>query len=390
MACSVDCMASNPDVRPFHIDIPQAELDDLHRRLDQTRWPDPIPGTESEWSHGIAPDYLRKLADYWAEGFDWRTCEAELNKFDQFTTEIDGQRIHFLHLRSAEPDATPLLLVPAYPSSFVEFLEMIAPLIDPRAHGADPKDAFHVVIPSLPGFVFSSPTSSTGWGPERTAKAFGELMSRLGYERFGTQAGDIAAGVTGQMGALFPDRVIGNLLNTDRIVLGMAGEQYPVPEGLTEEDLNEIEAARQSWSQQRGYQILITTQPNALAMGLTDSPILQLAWIAEKYRLWIGERSQISQDKILTVASLYWFTRTGGSSTDFYWELSHSSGWSTAANKVAQGTAAFNSTPLLRKVADPGGGAFFRSHTEGGHFPAFEVPDLLVEDLRTFFRSVRD
>ncbi|WP_331722994.1 epoxide hydrolase N-terminal domain-containing protein [Nocardia sp. NBC_00511] len=379
----------NADIAPFRIQVPQVDLDDLRERLTRTRSPYPISGTGSDRDHGIAPDYLRELAEYWARRFDWRAHEATLNTYPQFLTEIDGQNIHFLHLRSPEPDATPLLLNHSFPTSFTEFLETAGPLTDPRGHGGNPADAFHVVIPSLPGFVFSTPLSARGWNLGRTALAFGELMTRLGYERFGVAGGDIGAGVGGQLVSLLPERVIGALTVSDRLQVGMAGEDFPVPDGLTAEEHKQLEAAQYSWSQGKGYRVLQNTQPNALAAGLADSPILQLAWIAEKLQEWANPESPISRDDILTTASLYWFTRTGPGAADFYWEMSHTrTGWASSS-PVPQGSSLFYSDPLVRKILGPGrGAAFFADHAEGGHFPALEVPALFVEDLRTFYREL--
>ncbi|MFD8878079.1 epoxide hydrolase family protein, partial [Streptomyces sp. NPDC059513] len=336
------------DIRPFRIEIPQADLDDLHGRLARTRSPYPVPGADADWDHGIPPAYLHELADYWANGFDWRAHEARLNTYPQFLTEIDGQTIHFLHLRSPEPDATPLLLNHSYPTSFVEFLEASGPLTDPRAHGGDPADAFHVVIPSLPGFAFSSPLSGRGWNLERTALAFGELMTRLGYERFGVEGGDLGAGVTGRVATLMPERVIGAHTHGDRLQLGMAGEDLPVPDGLDEEERAGLEAAQRSWSQMKGYKVLHSTAPNALAVGLTDSPALQLAWIAEKFVQWANPATPISRENVLITASLYWFTRTGPAAGDFYWELAHADnpGWGDTS-AVPMASSLFYSDPLV-------------------------------------------
>ncbi|WP_280395656.1 epoxide hydrolase family protein [Nocardia brasiliensis] len=381
----------NADIIPFRIQIPQVELDDLRARLARTRSPYPVPGADTQGDRGIPPRYLHELATHWAEEFDWRAHEAQLNTYAQFRTEIDGQTIHFLHLRSPEPNAAPLLLNHSYPTSFVEFLAAAGPLTDPRAYGGDPADAFHLVIPSLPGFVFSSPLSARGWHLERTALAFGELMTRLGYERFGVEGGDLGVGVTGRLAALLPDRVIGALTHGDRLQLGMAGEDFPVPDGLSPGDRTELEAAQRSWAQGKGYRVLQSTQPNALAAGLADSPILQLAWIAEKLAAWANPATPISRENVLITASLYWFTRTGPAAADFYWEMAHAenTGWG-APSDVPHGVSVFYSDPLVRKVLDPGDSvAFFRAHSEGGHFPAFEVPDLFVGDVRDFFRQLR-
>ncbi|MEV6276968.1 epoxide hydrolase family protein [Nocardia sp. NPDC051832] len=381
----------NADIIPFRIDIPQGELDDLRDRLARTRSPYPVPGTGADWDRGISPDYLRELATYWADGFDWRAHEAELNRYPQFITEIDGQRIHFLHLRSPEPGATPLLLNHSYPTSFVEFLAASGPLTDPRAHGGDPADAFHLVIPSLPGFVFSSPLSARGWNMERTALAFGELMTRLGYERFGVEGGDLGAGVTGRVATLLPERAIGAHTHGDRLQVGMVGEDLPVPAGLDADELEQLEQAQYRWSQMKGYKFLHSTEPNALSAGLADSPILQLAWIAEKFVEWANPATPISRDNVLITASLYWFTRTGPAAADFYWEIAHAGnpGWGDTS-VVPQGQSLFYSDPFVRRLLGAGDNvAFFREHSEGGHFPAFEVPDLFADDIRTFFRQLR-
>src|ERR687897_2691531 len=206
-------MENSSEIRPFTIDIPQADLDDLRERLARTRWAADLP--DVGWSRGVPVSYLKGLAEYWRDGYDWRVHERKLNSYPQFTTEIDGQNIHFLHVRSPEPDALPLILTHGWPGSIVEFLNVIAPLRDPRAHGGDPADAFHLVVPSLPGFGFSSPLMDTGWETSRTARAWVELMHRLGYERYVAQGGDIGAGVTGTLGALDPEGVIATHVNTD-------------------------------------------------------------------------------------------------------------------------------------------------------------------------------
>ncbi|MFI7670474.1 epoxide hydrolase family protein [Nocardia sp. NPDC049526] len=387
-------MTNTATIRPFRIDIPQAELDELRARLASARLPHSVPGTESDWGRGIAPDHLRELAEYWRDGFDWRAQEAKLNAYDQFTTEIDGQAMHFFHVRSPEPDAVPLLITHGYPSSVVEFLELIGPLTDPRAHGGDPADAFHVVIPSLPGFGFSTPLASTGWELARTTEAFAELMARLGYEKFVAQGGDIGAGVTGRLAATHPERVVATHVNSDQGSLGLVGEQLPMPDGLTEDELAAIQAAQARWNQQKGYLVLQSTQPNAIAAALTDSPIAQLAWIAEKFQVWTDPTratgEAVDRDLLLTNVSIYWFTRSGASAAQFLWETAHSGMDWVASSGVPQGWAVFNTDPLMRRVMNPDGYIeHFSEYAEGGHFAALEQPQLLVDDIRTFVRAYR-
>lgn len=211
-------------IRPFVLDIPQSDFDDLHARLDLTRWPDELPGVD--WEYGVPRDYLKELVRYWRHTYDWRAAEARLNEWPQFTTTIDGTNVHFAHIRSPEPDATPLIITHGWPGSIVEFLDVVGPLTDPRAHGGDPADAFHVVLPSIPGFGLSGPTRDTGWELRRVGAAFAELMDRLGHRRFGAQGGDWGAGISRELGRAFPDRVIGVHLN---LLPGAHASTEPTP-----------------------------------------------------------------------------------------------------------------------------------------------------------------
>ena len=235
---------TDTEIRPFRIDIPQTDLDDLHDRLARTRWPDELPGVG--WDRGVPLDYLKELAEHWRTSYDWREWEARLNELPQFTTEIDGQNIHFLHVRSPEPDALPLIMTHGWPGSIAEFMKIIGPLTDPRAHGGDPADAFHVVAPSLPGFGFSMPVREPGWEMGRTTDAFAELMRRLGYDRYGAQGGDIGAGVTGRLAGIDPDHVIGYHVNSDQGSAATVGEFLPMPEDLTEAEKARLEEIRQA------------------------------------------------------------------------------------------------------------------------------------------------
>ena len=386
-------MNTSESIRAFRIEIPQADLDDLRARLANTRWPDPAPGGSADFSRGVPLDYLKELAAYWGGDFDWRAQEARLNEYPQYLTEIDGQTIHFLHVRSPEPDATPLIMSHGYPGSVVEFLEMIGPLTDPVAHGGSAADAFHVVIPSIPGFGFSTPVADAGWEVARTTSAFAELMSRLGYDRYAAHGGDVGAGITGRLAATYPDAVIGTLVNSDRGSLGLAGEQFPIPDHLNDDERAVIDAERESWKAERGYLDIQSHRPETIAAAITDSPVGQLAWIAEKFATWTNPAAAtpdeaVDRDQLLTNISLYWFTRGGASAARFLWEAAHSGLNWVAPSAVPAGWSIFNTTPVLRRMMDPDEKMpFWAEHPEAGHFAAMEAPALLVEDLRAFTAS---
>ena len=238
-------------IQPFTIAIPEAAVSDLHERIAHTRWPNQLPGIG--WSRGIPLDYLKELASYWSTGYEWRKHEARLNEFPQFTTEIDGQNIHFLHVRSPEPDALPLVITHGYPSSIAEFIHLIGPLTDPRAYGGDGADAFHVVAPSLPGFGFSMPVRETGWEAKRTARAWAELMSRLGYERYGAQGGDIGAGVASWLGSIDQEHVVGIHITSDETAVALSGFLPADVGGLSETEQARLSRLRQYEDDGKGY-----------------------------------------------------------------------------------------------------------------------------------------
>ena len=385
---------NSTSVSPFRIEIPQADLDDLHRRLEQTRWPDDVPGDEPDWSRGAPTSYIRGLAEHWRTGFDWRAAEEQLNHFPHVVTTIDGQRIHALHARSPEPDALPLVLLHGYPGSFAEFAPLIGPLTDPRAHGGDPGDAFHVVVPSLPGFGFSTPLSSAGWELGRSTDAIAELMSRLGYHRYAAQGGDVGAGVAGRLGALHPDRLLGVHVNSDRGALGLVGEQFPAPDDLNDDERAQLDAAHAAWTTERGYLDLQTHRPETVSVALTDSPAGQLAWIAEKFQTWTNPKKapedSVDRDQLLTLVSIYWFTRSGASAARFLYEAAHSQLDWLSPGGVPSGWAVFNTHPLVRRVMDPTHQILhWNEFAEGGHFPAMEEPELFLGEVRAFFRELR-
>jgi epoxide hydrolase len=386
-------VADAAEIRPFQVAIPQADLDDLRERLARTRWPDELPGIG--WSRGVPLGYLKELAAYWADGYDWRAQEARLNQFPQHTTTIDGQTIHFLHVRSPEPDALPLLVTHGYPSSVAEFLEIIGPLSDPRAHGGDPADAFHVVAPSLPGFGFSVPLQQAGWESGRTARAWVELMGRLGYTRYGAHGGDIGAGVSGDLSGLDPERVVGSHVNTDPTGLALLDLLPAELDGLSEAEAASHQRLRQYGEDGKGYLQIQGTRPQTLAYGLTDSPAGQLAWIVEKFKEWTDPANQlrdmaVDRDQLLTNVSVYWFTRSGASAAQFIYEAAHAVREWGAPSPAPTGFAVFGEGSLMRRALDPEHKVEHWSEFDrGGHFPAMEVPDLLVGDVRAFFRRLR-
>jgi pimeloyl-ACP methyl ester carboxylesterase len=379
-------------IQPFTVVIPQASLDDLHERLARTRWPDEQPGVG--WSRGVPLSYLKGLAEYWRTGYDWRKQEAQLNAFPQFTTEIDGQHLHFLHVRSPEPDALPLIITHGYPGSIVEFLHIIGPLTNPRAHGGDPADAFHVVAPSLPGFGFSMPVHEPGWVLSRIARAWDELMHRLGYERYGAQGGDIGSGVSGVLSTF--DHVVGAHINTDPLALALIGVPLPkdIPE-LSEAEQASLERMRQYMVEGKGYLQIQGTRPQTLAYGLNDSPVAQLAWIVEKFQEWTDPAAAlpedaVNRDQLLTNVSVYWFTGTGASAAHFIYDASHANDW-VPSSLAKQGWAVFGGAgTIIRRLMDPEHQmAHWSQFDRGGHFAAMEVPDLLVGDVRAYFRRFR-
>jgi epoxide hydrolase len=387
---------TDPAIHPFRVEIPQADLDDLHDRLARTRWPDELPGVG--WSRGVPLGYLQELAGYWRDGYDWRGQEARLNQLPQFTTEIDGQRIHFLHVRSPEADALPLIVTHGYPGSVVEFLDLVGPLTDPRAHGGDPADAFHLVVPSLPGYGFSTPVREPGWAMGRTSRAWVELMARLGYDRYGGQGGDIGAGVTGMLANLDPGHVVGVHLNSDP--LAVAAVALPPGDEADKAAVTDAHRASLEWMRRfqadgLGYLELQRTRPQTVAYALTDSPVGQLAWIVEKFKEWTDPAADlpedaVDRDQLLTNVSVYWFTGTGASAAQFLYETAHAQDWPGPAD-VPQGWAVFAANDdLVRRLVDPDGRIEHWSEFDrGGHFAAMEAPDLLVEDVRAFFRKLR-
>jgi epoxide hydrolase len=404
MGSSVHYMTNQSEIHPFRIRIPQADLEDLRSRLANTRWP-ARPRTD-DWSRGVPVDYLKELADYWATGFDWRAQEAALNEIPQFTTEIGGQTIHFFHVRSQEPDALPLILTHGWPSSPVEFARLIGPLTDPRAHGGDPADAFHVVVPSLPGYGFSNPIGEAGFNLFGVAQSWAKLMSRLGYERYAAQGTDVGSGVAGMLPMVDPRRVVGVHLSGT----GASTPFGPALElgGLSPADRARAEKFNKFLEEGLGYLTLQSTRPQTLAYSLNDSPVGQLAWIVEKFYEWTDPAAKlpeeaVDRDQLLTNISIYWFTGSGASAAHAVYEGMRA--WRAFAaqqepDAVKQGqdeqagpptgVAVFAADTTIRSLMDPLGQIeHWSEYDRGGHFAAMEVPDLLADDIRTFCRPLR-
>jgi epoxide hydrolase len=385
-------MPVTASLRPFRIDVPQADLDDLGNRLARTRWPDQL--ADVGWDYGVPPDYLKELADYWRTSYDWRAQEAKLNAYPQFTTTIAGQNVHFLHVRSPEPNALPLLMTHGWPGSVAEFLNVIDALANPRAHGADPAEAFHLVIPSLPGFGFSGPTQEKGWNVGRVAIAWAELMERLGYERYGAQGGDWGALVSPELGYVDSNHVVGIHLNAATVGFIPWGEVDPAElESFTETEKTRLKRLQVFLSEGNGYFQIQATRPQTLAYSLSDSPAGQLAWIVDKFHDWTHGpiEDAVDRDQLLTNVMLYWITRTGGSAARMYYENMHTApNWGRPASKTPVGIAAFAEDIAIRRYGDQGNNIVHWSDFDrGGHFAAMEAPDLLIDDVRAFFRRLR-
>lgn len=374
-------------ITPFTLAVPQAELDDLRDRLARTRWPE--RETVDDGRQGVPLDAARALVDYWRDGYDWRRCEAQLNAVGQYRTTIDGLGIHFLHARSPEPDALPLIVTHGWPGSVIEFLKVIGPLTDPVAHGGRAEDAFHVVCPSLPGYGFSD-RPAEGWPVARIARAWIALMKRLGYDRFGAQGGDWGSAVTTAIGASGDPALVGIHLNmvTTR----------PTPEdmaSLTEAEKAALGDMKRYAEDMNGYSQQQATRPQTLGYALVDSPAGQAMWIYEKFREWTDcdgdPESVLTRDEMLDDIMLYWLPGTAASSARLYWEsfrtfardqVTVPTGCSIFPHELFRASRrwAERQYPNIVHWGEP---------AKGGHFAAFEQPALFVEEVRATFRGLR-
>lgn len=379
-------------VEPFRVTVPQAALDDLKRRLVQTRWPDAQP--VGDWSQGVPLLKARALVEYWRDRYDWRPFETKLNSFPQFRTLIDGLGIHFIHLKSKHTDALPILLSHGWPGSVIEFLDIIGPLTDPTTHDGRAEDAFHVVVPSLPGFGCSDKPTDVGWGMHRTAKAWRTLMQRLGYGKWVAQGGDWGSGVTHVMALMRPEGLLAAHVNLPLV--------FPqvIPDDPTPEEKRAFERDAEYKTEQSGYYKLQSSKPQTLAYALADSPSGQAAWIYERFHSWTDNQGQpedaLSIDQMLDDITLYWLTGTAGSSARFYWESQRNKpGGGSNAGLIELPMAAtifpreFHCAPRAwaEKVWP---NLFYWSEVDrGGHFAAWEQPALFTDELRKAFRSIR-
>jgi pimeloyl-ACP methyl ester carboxylesterase len=373
---------SSEEIKPFLVQIPQADLDDLEERLGRIRWPDELPGVS--WQYGVPLDHIQELVEYWRNSFDWRAQEARLNSFPQFVTNIDGQRVHFLHVRSPEKDALPLIATHGWPMSVFEYVDLIGPLTNPREHGGDPTDAFHLVIPSVPGVGFSGPTKEPGWDTRRIARAWVKLMARLGYDRYGAHGNDLGSQVSPEVGRLDPDHVVG--VHVTQLFAFPSGDASEFA-NLSEEDQAALRFL-QDFSSGGGlaYNAYQSAQPQTLAYALQDSPAGWLAWVTQLFR------DVIDKDHILAHAATYWLTNTIGSSIRRYYEEARSTdkpdGPTTKPTAVAIFAADFQT---IRRFADRDHKNItqWTRYDRGSHFSPHDAPDLLLKDIRRFFRTVR-
>jgi pimeloyl-ACP methyl ester carboxylesterase len=371
---------SDAQIRPFRIEVPQADLDDLRERLARTRWPDELPGVGLDY--GVPLDYIRELAERWRTSYDWRSWESRLNQYPQFTTSIDGQSIHFLQVRSPNEDALPLILTHGWPGSIVEFLDVIGPLSDPAAHGGHPADAFHLVVPSLPGYGFSGPTHEPGWNNHRIAGAWAELMARLGYARYGAVGNDAGSLISPELGRIDPEHVVG--VHVTQLFSFPSGDPAELAD-LTSEEQRELGTLHWFYENKMSFNTLLSQQPQTLAFALLDSPVGLLAWNAQL----LGE--DLDADFALTNVMLYWLTGTAASAGRLYYENAHAAPPSEPTT-IPIGLAAFGGDfSGIRRFAerDHKNIVHWSVFDHGGHFAAHKVPDLLIGDVREFFRRFR-
>jgi pimeloyl-ACP methyl ester carboxylesterase len=396
-------LAGDASIREFRIDIPDSALDDLRRRIGATRWPD--RETVSDTSQGMQLARLQALCGYWTGSYDWRKIEKRLNALPQFTTEIDGLDVHFIHVRSRNPDALPIIITHGWPGSILEMIKTIGPLTDPTAHGGRAEDAFHLVIPSIPGYGFSTKPREPGWGPDRVARAWDVLMKRLGYTRYVSQGGDHGSVISDALARQKPAGLMGIHVNMPptipaEYVKGInAGD--PPPAGLPEPERVAFETLSKFFARNAAYGAMMVTRPQTIGYGLCDSPATLAAFMYEKIAEWTdsgGEPERVlTKDEILDAISLYWLTNTGASASRFYWE-NNNNNFSAAAQKTAEITVPVAVTVFPAEIyrapktwtqrAYPTL-HYFNEVEKGGHFAAWEQPELFAAEMRAAFKTLR-
>jgi pimeloyl-ACP methyl ester carboxylesterase len=395
---STQTTMTHPDVRPFRVSVPEEDLVELRRRIATTRWPD--PETVGDRSQGVQLAKLQELVRYWTDGYDWRKAEAKLNALPQFVTKIDGLDIHFLHVRSQHPDALPLVMTHGWPGSVFELLKTIDPLTNPTAHGGSAEDAFHLVLPSMPGYGFSERPQGTGWGPARMARAWDQLMRRLGYQQYVSQGGDWGAVVSDVLAAQAPTGLLGIHVNMPATVPPEIAEALlqggPPPAGLSEDEKIAYQGMDALYKQGSGYALMMVTRPQTLGYSLADSPVGLAAWFYDKFADWTDsggepERS-LSRDEMLDDITLYWLTKTATSGARLYWEnnannfnavdVSLPAAITVFPGEIYQAPRSWAERAYHNLI-------YFNKVDRGGHFAAWEEPELFASELRAAFRSLR-
>jgi pimeloyl-ACP methyl ester carboxylesterase len=394
---------SERPIRPFEVNIPEADLTDLRRRLNATRWPEKETVTDA--SQGVQLATVQKLAQYWATDYDWRKCEAKLKALSHFITEIDGLDIHFIHVRSKHENALPLIVTHGWPGSIIEQLKIVEPLTNPTAHGGTESDAFHLVIPSMPGYGFSGKPTSPGWGPEHIARAWNVLMKRLGYSKYVAQGGDWGAIIVDLMGVQAPPELIGIHTNMAGAVPpdidAAAFTGAPPPSGLAADEKHAYDQLAFFYKYGLGYALEMGNRPQTL-YGIADSPVGLAAWIIDHdiwsykliARVFDGETEGLTRDDILDNITFYWLTNTGVSSARLYWEKPRDLAFFAPKNvAIPVAVSAFPDdidAPSKNWVEKAYPNLlFYKKHDKGGHFAAWEQPEALVADLRAAFKTLR-
>ena len=375
---------------PYTISVPDAVLDDLQDRLTRVRFPDQLRG--AHWDYGSDLDFMQELIEYWRTDYDWRLNETEMNRWEHYTSSIKGLKIHYIHQRSKHDDATPLLITHGWPGSIYEFMKILGPITDPEAHGGNAEDAFHVVCPSMPGYGFSEAPREPGFDIKKVAEIHIALMARLGYARYGVQGGDWGAPASAWTAHLDPLHVIGAHLN---MVLARPPKDRANPPKLTAEEVARIDAAKAFMKRETGYQAIQGTKPQTLGYGLADSPTGLAAWIVEKFNTWCDGNvsTTFTKDELLTNIMIYWATNTITSSTRLYYESQRANHFGPPDGFVDAPTAFAvfpkELTRLPRAWAEESFNVTrWTEMPSGGHFAAMEEPELLVDDIRTFFASI--